>query len=57
MNTKQSVGRGLCSVQGSTAVGAVLVSAISLTLTQKRMEIDSGIKGTSVWLMPGPRED
>ena len=32
------------------------MSAIFLSLTQKRMEIDTGTKGT-VWLIPGPGED
>ena len=40
----------------STLVGAELVSAVVLTLTQIRMEMDAGTKGT-VWLIPGLGED
>lgn len=44
------------TLDGSTIVGAEPGSAVVPTLTQMRMEIDAGTKGT-VWLIPQSGED
>ena len=52
---KVCTARGSALLEGST-VGAELASALVLTLTQMRLQIDAGAKGT-VWLIPESGED